>query len=242
MNNLVKQQGCAGSGVTGFIPTGRLFSYQRGEGKETRICCCWKGDLRLPTCIPHSVSLVLLPQKPQHSLFIAVWPSYSTVFPWCMAITVSENTAISVQADWYHTQRTKRFASFLECKTCEKNKTVLQKGVTRQADHKEMGESALYHNILCSATALSSHPFRHQGMQVRGSWKAHMCITQGLWFHTLAVGVCIPTPRKTLHIEVVVFLQTKWLSCSAFFFFRPEICTFVMRTYSTSVSQKVVFP
>lgn len=40
MNNLVEQQGRTGSGVTGFIPTGKLFSYQREAGKETRICRC----------------------------------------------------------------------------------------------------------------------------------------------------------------------------------------------------------
>lgn len=57
---------------------------------------------------------------------------------------------------------------------CEKNKTILHKGVTRRADHKEMGESALYFNILCSATPLSSQtPMDASTGLLKGSYVHH---------------------------------------------------------------------
>lgn len=167
MNNLVKQQGCAGSGVTSFTPTGRLFSYQRDEGKETRICHRWKRDLTLPTCVPWSVSLVLFSLKPQNSLFYccSTIPQHC-VFPvnghhdlsgcrdLCPGKVVPHTASVTLHLSWMQDKR--------------KKPTVLQKGVTRQADYKEMGQAVSFHDILHSATALSSHQLRHP--RDAGTW------------------------------------------------------------------------
>lgn len=156
MNNLVKQQGCAGSGITDFTPTVRLLSERRVKKAES-VCHSWKGDLRLPTCISHSILLVLLPlshgipilllhlhPQPTIQYFPCEWPLPSQ---WMQRFLSRQG---DTAAHW-------TLCLFPECNTCEKNETILEKGATRQADHWEKGESALYHSILCKATALSSH-------------------------------------------------------------------------------------
>lgn len=229
MNNLVKQQGCAGSGVTDFTPTVRFyqaFIREVGKKKPESICHSWKRDLRLPTCISHSIPLVLLPLSHGIPFFLLhLHPqNIRQYFPceWSLP-SLWMQRFLSCQSDSTEHQT---FCLFLECNTWEKNETILEKGVTRQADHRKKGESALYHSIVCKATVLSSHQFRHaedastwflreKGSQMHcpGTEISHACCG--------SLDPHIKNPTK-----VAVFPQTKWLKCSVlalFFFSWPEI-------------------
>lgn len=163
MNNLVKQQGCAGSGVTSFTPTGRLFSYQREAGQETRICHRWKGDLTLPTCVPQSVSLVLLSLEPQNSLFYCCSIiSQHCIFPvnghhdrggcraLCPGKAVLHAASVTSYLSWMQDIRKEKKKQNLFCRREWQDKQITRKW-----------ETASFHDILRSATAMSSHQLRH---------------------------------------------------------------------------------
>lgn len=161
MNNLVKQQGCAGSGVTDFTPTVKLLSERRAKKPPESVCHSWKGNLRLLTCISHSTPLALLPLSHGIPILLLHLHPQPTIqyFP-CGGSLPSQwmKRFLSRQSD---TTAYQALCLFPEWNMWEKNETVLEKGVTRRTDHREKRESALYHSILCKATVLSSHQFRH---------------------------------------------------------------------------------
>lgn len=165
-------------------------------------------------------------------------PRKTMAFPfYCCTSIPSTQYSISLVNGHYHlsgckdccpgkaiTAAQQTLCLFPECKTWEKNKTILQKDVAdKQITRKWESLPCI---MISSIQQLRCHPVGSdtQGMQVHGSWKRkpHRCIAQGLWFHMPAVGVWIPTSKT--HTKVAVFPQTRWLSCSMiYFFFWPEI-------------------
>lgn len=157
MNNLVEQQGCAGSGVTGFIPTGRLFSYQREAGKETRICRCWKGDLRLYSHL-YSPFCFSCPHPPK-----------TMAFPFHCCVTVLQ-CSISLVHGHYYLRGYRDLCSASNALNLSFNARHVKRiklFCTREWQDEQITRK--WESLPCTTTfsvqQLLCHP-RHQGMQV----------------------------------------------------------------------------
>lgn len=125
-----------------------------------------------------------------------------------------------------------------------KKPTVLQKGVTRQADYKEMGQAVLFHDILHSATALSSHQLRHP--RDAGTWFLKGACTHcsgTVISHSTGGSLHPHIIKKTTHqSSSFPSEQMTRLFCFFFFFlFWTEICS-IAETNHTSRSWEAVFP
>lgn len=251
MNNLVKQQGCAGSGVTSFTPTGRLFSYQREAGQETRICHRWKGDLTLPTCVPQSVSLVLLSLEPQNSLFYCCSIiSQHCIFPvnghhdrggcraLCPGKAVLHAASVTSHLSWMQDIRKEKKKQNLFCRREWQDKQITRKW-----------ETASFHDILRSATAMSSHQLRHprdaSTWFLKGSCMHHsgtvISHSSGGSLHPHTIKKKTKTTHQSGSFPSE---QMTKLFCSfffSFFLFWTGICSRV-ETNSTSLSWDTVFP
>lgn len=208
MNNLVKQQGCAGSGVTDFTPTVRLLSESRVK-KPKSVCHSWQEDLRLPTCVSHSIPLVLLPLSYGIPILLLHFHPQPTIqYFLCERSLPSQwmQRFLSRQSD---TAAHETLCLFPESSTWGKNETALERGVTGQADHREKGESALYHSILCKATVIPSVQTL-RGCKYVVPERERFIDAQGLWFHMPAVGAWISTLKKIKIVMEELSRTTFW--------------------------------
>lgn len=167
MNNLVKQQGCAGSGVTDFTPIVRILSERRVKIPESLPLKRRPQINHLyfpfhPSCPP--------PPKPWHSNFIVAPPSsaHNTVF-----VFVNSHYHLSGCRDFCPgkaiLQNIKHFASSLNA-ICEKRMKLFWR---RECQDKQITgkRESLPCITISSVKQLCGHPISSdtQMMQVHGS-------------------------------------------------------------------------
>lgn len=180
-------------------------------------------------------------------------------FPfYCCTSVPSSEHSISLVSGHYHLggcadfcpgkailQHIKHFASFLNARHEKRIKLFCKKGVTRQADHKEMGESALYHCIFFSSNRavipsvqapkgckyMVPERERH-GMHGSGTAISHACCG--------SLNPHIKKPHQSSSFPPDHMTKLFWFAFFFIFFFSDQKS--VTTANYACISQEIVFP
>lgn len=163
MNNLVKQQGCAGSGVTSFTPHWQAFLLSKRGGSRNQNLSPLKRRPHITyLCSPVCLSCPPLPRATEFPFLLLFNHLTTLYFPcewssrsWWMQSSPprQSGTACSIS----------HFISFLNARH-KKRKKKQNLFCRREWQDKQITrkwETASFHDILRSATAMSSHQLRH---------------------------------------------------------------------------------
>lgn len=172
MNNLVKQQGCAGSGVTSFTPHWQAFLLSKRGGSRNQNLSPLKRRPHITyLCSPVCLSCPPLPRATEFPFLLLFNHLTTLYFPcewssrsWWMQSSPprQSGTACSIS----------HFISFLNArhkKRKKKNKTCSAEGSDKTS--RLQGNGRLRRSMISSVQQLQCHPISSdtQGMQVRGS-------------------------------------------------------------------------
>lgn len=196
MNNLVKQQGCAGSGVTSFTPHWQAFLLSKRGGSRNQNLSPLKRRPHITyLCSPVCLSCPPLPRATEFPFLLLFNHRQHCIFPVNGHHDRGGCRALCPGKAVLHAASVTSYLSWMQdIRKGKKNKTCSAEGSDKTS--RLQGNGRLRRSMISSVQQLQCHPISSdtQGMQVRGSWKARVCTTQGLWFHTPVVGVCILTP------------------------------------------------
>lgn len=225
MNNLVKQQGCAGSGVTSFTPHWQAFLLSKRGGSRNQNLSPLKRRPHITyLCSPVCLSCPPLPRATEFPFLLLFNHLTTLYFPcewssrsWWMQSSPprQSGTACSIS----------HFISFLNArhkKRKKKTKPVLQKGVTRQADYKEMGDCVVpwyppFSNCNVIPSAQTPKGCKYVVPERLVYAPLRDCDFTLQWWESASSHH--KKKKQKQHTKVAVFPQNKWLSCSVPFFF-----------------------
>lgn len=225
MNNLVKQQGCAGSGVTSFTPHWQAFLLSKRGGSRNQNLSPLKRRPHITyLCSPVCLSCPPLPRATEFPFLLLFNHRQHCIFPvnghhdrggcraLCPGKAVLHAASVTSYLSWMQDIRKEKKKQNLFCRREWQDKQITRKW-----------ETASFHDILRSATAMSSHQLRHPRDASTWFLKGSCMHHSGTVISHSSGGSLHPhtikKKKQKQHTKVAVFPQNKWLSCSVPFFF-----------------------
>lgn len=251
MNNLVKQQGCAGSGVTSFTPHWQAFLLSKRGGSRNQNLSPLKRRPHITyLCSPVCLSCPPLPRATEFPFLLLFNHRQHCIFPvnghhdrggcraLCPGKAVLHAASVTSYLSWMQDIRKEKKKQNLFCRREWQDKQITRKW-----------ETASFHDILRSATAMSSHQLRHprdaSTWFLKGSCMHHsgtvISHSSGGSLHPHTIKKKTKTTHQSGSFPSE---QMTKLFCSfffSFFLFWTGICSRV-ETNSTSLSWDTVFP